>query len=68
MSEKSVSSDTENYTTIKAAKQEATYLENVSGDQSINESGKTHCDMCGLTARNPAELDEHTKIAHQSQL
>jgi len=57
--------ETENYTTIKAAKQENTYLEDVSGDQSIEEPEKTTCNRCGLAARNQEELQDHIKNAHR---
>ena len=57
--------ESENYTTIKAAKQENTYLEDVSGDQAIEEPKKTTCHICGLTARNQEELQDHIKNAHR---
>lgn len=45
------------YTMIKVGEKDDTYLEEVSGDDSIKaESQQTTCSICGLTARNKAEL------------
>lgn len=51
--------------TIKVADRDDTYLEEVSGRDSIEaEAEKTTCSICGLAARNPEELQSHINIAH----
>jgi hypothetical protein len=52
--------------TIKVADRDDTYLEEVSGRDSIEaETRQTTCSVCGLAARNQAELEGHVSIAHR---
>ncbi|MFL6476377.1 MAG: hypothetical protein ACJ70Y_05295 [Nitrososphaera sp.] len=54
-----------NYTKIKAARPDEQYLDLTSGKERedlipLQET----CDICGLTARNKEELQEHIRNAH----
>ncbi|MFL6525343.1 MAG: hypothetical protein ACJ70Q_04295 [Nitrososphaera sp.] len=54
-----------NYTKIKAARPDEQYLDLTSGKERedlIPLQGT--CDICGLTARNKEELQEHIRNAH----
>jgi hypothetical protein len=54
------------YTMIKVGEKNDTYLEEVSGEDSIKaESQQITCSICGLTARNKAELQDHVSNAHK---
>jgi hypothetical protein len=56
----------EEKSTIKVADRDDTYMEEVSGRDSIEpEKGESTCRVCGLAARNPAELQSHVNSAHK---
>ncbi len=54
-----------NYTKIKAARPDEQYLDLTSGKEreDLRPLQET-CDICGLTARNKDELQEHISNAH----
>jgi hypothetical protein len=54
-----------NYTEIKAARPDEQYLDLTSGKEpeDLTPRQKT-CDVCGLTARNKEELQDHISNAH----
>ena len=54
-----------NYTKIKAARPDEQYLDLTSekGQEDLRPLQET-CDICGLTARNKEELQEHIRNAH----
>jgi hypothetical protein len=54
-----------NYTRIKAAKPDEQYLDLTSGKEPEDLTPKQQtCDVCGLTARNKEELQDHISNAH----
>jgi hypothetical protein len=55
----------DNYTKIKAARSDEQYLDLTSGKEpeDLTPKQKT-CDVCGLTARNKEELQDHISNAH----
>jgi hypothetical protein len=56
----------EEKSTIKVADRDDTYMEEVSGRDSIEpEKDESTCRVCGLAARNPAELQSHVNSAHK---
>jgi hypothetical protein len=56
----------DSYTTIKASEKDDSYLEEVSGEESIEvKLQQTTCSICGLSARTREELQEHIKNAHK---
>ncbi|MDQ3836916.1 MAG: hypothetical protein M3270_08290 [Thermoproteota archaeon] len=54
-----------NYTKVKAARPDEQYLDLTSGKEreDLRPLQET-CDICGLTARNKDELEEHINNAH----
>lgn len=54
-----------NYTEIKAARPDEQYLDLTSGKESEDLTPRQQtCDVCGLTARNKEELQDHISNAH----
>ena len=54
-----------NYTKIKSARPDEQYLDLTSGKEPEDLMPKQQtCDVCGLTARNKEELQDHISIAH----
>ena len=55
----------DNYTKIKAARSDDQYLDLTSGKEpgDLTPEQQT-CDICGLTARNKEELQDHISNAH----
>lgn len=54
-----------NYTKIKAAEPDEQYLDLTSGKEPYDLTPRQHtCDVCGLTARNKEELQDHINHAH----
>ncbi|MDQ3719085.1 MAG: hypothetical protein M3298_00770 [Thermoproteota archaeon] len=54
-----------NYTKIKSAGPDEQYLELTSGKEPKDLRPKQQtCDVCGLTARNKEELQDHISNAH----
>ena len=54
-----------NYTKIKAARPDEQYLDLTSGKQLENLTPTQQtCNVCGLTARNKEELQDHISNAH----
>ena len=55
----------DNYTKIKAARSDDQYLDLTSGKEPGDLTPKQQtCDICGLTARNKEELQDHISNAH----
>jgi hypothetical protein len=55
----------ENYSKIKAARSDDQYLDVTSGKELEDLTPKQQtCDICGLTARNKEELQDHISKAH----
>ncbi len=56
-----------NYTEIKAARPDEQYLDLTSGKEPEDLTPKQQtCDICGLTARNKEELQDHISNAHMN--
>ena len=56
----------DNYTKIKAARSDDQYLDLTSGKEPGDLTPKQQtCDICGLTARNKEELQDHISNAHR---
>lgn len=54
-----------NYTEIKAARPDEQYLDLTSGKEPEDLTPRQQtCDVCGLTARNKEELQDHINNAH----
>ena len=54
-----------NYTKIEAAKPDEQYLSITSGKEPEDLTPRQQtCDICGLTARNKEELQDHIRNAH----
>jgi hypothetical protein len=54
-----------NYTEIKAARPDEQYLDLTSGKEPEDLTPRQQtCDLCGLTARNKEELQDHISNAH----
>jgi hypothetical protein len=54
-----------NYTKIKSARPDEQYLELTSGKEPKDLTPRQQtCDVCGLTARNKEELQDHISNAH----
>jgi hypothetical protein len=54
-----------NYTEIKAARPDEQYLDLTSGKEPEDLTPRQQtCDVCGLTARNKEELQDHISNAH----
>jgi hypothetical protein len=54
-----------NYTKIKAAEPDEQYLDLTSGKEPEDLTPKQQtCNLCGLTARNKKELQDHIRNAH----
>jgi hypothetical protein len=54
-----------NYTEIKAARADEQYLDLTSGKEPEDLTPRQQtCDVCGLTARNKEELQDHISNAH----
>jgi hypothetical protein len=54
-----------NYTEIKAARPDEQYLDLTSGKEPEDLRPRQQtCDVCGLTARNKEELQDHISKAH----
>jgi hypothetical protein len=54
-----------NYTKIKAAEPDEQYLDLTSGKEPYDLTPRQQtCDVCGLTARNKEELQDHINHAH----
>jgi hypothetical protein len=54
-----------NYTKIKSARPDEQYLELTSGKELKDLTPRQQtCDVCGLTARNKEELQDHISNAH----
>jgi hypothetical protein len=54
-----------NYTKIKSARPDEQYLELTSGKELMDLTPRQQtCDVCGLTARNKEELQDHISNAH----
>jgi hypothetical protein len=54
-----------NYTEIKAARPDEQYLDLTSGKEPEDLTPRQQtCDVCGLTARNKVELQDHISKAH----
>jgi hypothetical protein len=59
----------DNYTTIKAARSDEQYLDLTSGKEPDDLTPKQQtCDVCGLTARNKEELQDHISNAHADKV
>ena len=57
-----------NYTKIKSAGPDEQYLELASGKEPKDLRPKQQtCDVCGLTARNKEELQDHISNAHPNK-
>jgi hypothetical protein len=55
----------DNYTAIKAARSDEQYLDLTSGKEPEDLKPKQQtCNVCGLTARNKEELEDHISNAH----
>ena len=55
----------DNYTKIKAARSDDQYLDLTSGKEPEDLMPKQQtCDVCGLTARNKEELQDHISKTH----
>jgi hypothetical protein len=55
----------DNYSEIKAARSDEQYLDLTSGKQPEDLTPKQQtCNVCGLTARNKEELEDHISNAH----
>ena len=55
----------DNYSEIKAARSDEQYLDLTSGKQPEDLTPKQRtCNVCGLTARNKEELEDHISNAH----
>lgn len=70
MSEKGEEEEHENgYTTVKAYSVNDSYDDIVTSKKNIAEDFAKHeatkCEICGLTARTDAELEDHIKHAHR---
>jgi hypothetical protein len=58
----------DNYTAIKAARSDEQYLDLTSGKEPDDLTPKQQtCDVCGLTARNKEELQDHISNAHANK-
>ena len=54
-----------NYTKIRSARPDEQYLELTSGKEPKDLTPRQQtCDVCGLTARNKEELQDHISNAH----
>jgi hypothetical protein len=54
-----------NYTKIKAVRPDEQYLDLTSGKEPYDLTPRQQtCDVCGLTARNKEELQDHINNAH----
>jgi hypothetical protein len=55
----------DNYSEIKAARSDEQYLDLTSGKEPEDLTPKQRtCNVCGLTARNKEELEDHISNAH----
>ena len=55
----------DNYSEIKAARSDEQYLDLTSGKEPGDLTPKQRtCNVCGLTARNKEELEDHISNAH----
>ncbi len=55
-----------NYTKIEAARPDEQYLDITSGKEPEDLSPRQQtCNICGLTARNKEELQDHIRMAHK---
>ncbi len=58
--------DEKDYAAIKVPDKDDTYLKTMSGNELENaETHQRTCTICGLSARNKVELQDHIRNAHR---